>query len=355
MGSSVLLVAIALSPAVIGDSAAEAVPRLLADRPPQVTQPQDADRLPPPVSRRVLREVAELHRIPLRQLTVVQYRQETWPNGCLGLPTAGEMCTMALVPGWRVEVSNGQQTWVYRTDQMARVIRAESVTNASGLSPQQERRILAAIARPLRLPAQSLRIAETRTATFDGCMGIAAPDQVCTQQAIAGWRMIVTNGDRSWVYHVSQEGDRIVQNRTASGSRGGLLPSFHPNPADGTQGTTLVFYAMESGSLAGTVTERFLTSDGVIHRQTRSPLSPQESSTVVEKRLSRQELQRFQRLLAQQQFRNLDQMRYISPASLADYPTMTFKAMGSQVQYTDLELNNLPAALQTVIRAWDRL
>ncbi len=50
---------------------------------------------------------------------------QTWPDGCLGLARTEEICTQALVEGWRVTVTDGKQSWTYRTDATGRVIRLE--------------------------------------------------------------------------------------------------------------------------------------------------------------------------------------------------------------------------------------
>jgi hypothetical protein len=43
----------------------------------------------------------------------------------LGIATPEEICTQALVEGWRVVFANANQRWSYRTDQHGRVIRLE--------------------------------------------------------------------------------------------------------------------------------------------------------------------------------------------------------------------------------------
>jgi hypothetical protein len=77
--------------------------------------------------------------------------------------------------------------------------------------------------------------------------------------------------------------------------------------------------------------------------------------TVVEKRLTRRQVQQFQKLLETQRFPNLNHLRYWSDAALADYPTIALQGMGSTVSYVDLEIDQVPRALRSVIRAWDRL
>lgn len=57
---------------------------------------------------------------------LIETRQETWSDGCLGLPRSDEMCTQALVEGWQIVLENGDRTWIYRTDTQGRAIRLES-------------------------------------------------------------------------------------------------------------------------------------------------------------------------------------------------------------------------------------
>lgn len=357
LGGYAILAAILLQP--LSPSLVLALPQLHPSAQlsqAQLSQAQPASRLPRSVIRRVKQEVAQNYHIPPQTLSIVQFSRETWTDGCLGLGTLTESCLAAMVEGWRVEVSNGQQNWVYRTDLTAQTIRPEVSTDTAGLPPDMNDLLLQTIAQEEKVDRNALRVTETQPATWDGCMGIFAPGRMCTQIAISGWRAIVTNGDRSWVYHLSQDGSRIVQNTTASGSSGGLVPTFSPleQPTE-NQGATLVFCHIESGGFAGMVTERFLTSDGVIHRQTRRLNDLPSGDAVVEKRLTPDQMQKFQQVLMEQGFPNLNHLRYISSASLADYPTTTLQALGSSVDYTDLEFDHLPVALQTVIQAWQQL
>lgn len=84
--------------------------------------------LPRPVANAVLQELSRRVGIPVGKLTINNFSRETWPNGCLGLPQPDELCTQALVEGWRITLSNGRQTWVYRTDSQGRVLRLENQT-----------------------------------------------------------------------------------------------------------------------------------------------------------------------------------------------------------------------------------
>jgi hypothetical protein len=73
----------------------------------------------------------------------------------------------------------------------------DEVTADEVLTPAVRDRILQAVATDLDRPAANLRIAAAETATFDGCMGIYVPDQMCTAIALFGLRVVVTDGDHS--------------------------------------------------------------------------------------------------------------------------------------------------------------
>lgn len=60
------------------------------------------------------------------QIRILKVTPQTWPDGCLGLPHAGEMCTMALVEGYRVEAMVNGQKKVFRTNRDFTAIREEN-------------------------------------------------------------------------------------------------------------------------------------------------------------------------------------------------------------------------------------
>lgn len=73
--------------------------------------------------------------IPTKQLRLVGTSAKTWPDGCLGLASSGEMCTQMMVPGWRVEFAKGKQRWVYRTNRDGRISRLENAATRSSQLP----------------------------------------------------------------------------------------------------------------------------------------------------------------------------------------------------------------------------
>lgn len=62
-----------------------------------------------------------------RNIRLDSFSKRTWSDGCLGLGKEGEFCTQALVPGWRIVLSNDKVEWVFRTDDSGQIVREESI------------------------------------------------------------------------------------------------------------------------------------------------------------------------------------------------------------------------------------
>ncbi|HAC62318.1 MAG TPA: hypothetical protein DCF68_01975 [Cyanothece sp. UBA12306] len=81
---------------------------------------------PPMVIDAVRQQVSKLTDVTPEQLQMKESLAKTWPDGCLGLAKADEFCTQALVEGWRIVITDGQKTWIYRTNAQGSAIRLES-------------------------------------------------------------------------------------------------------------------------------------------------------------------------------------------------------------------------------------
>jgi hypothetical protein len=57
------------------------------------------------------------------EIEVVTVQEQEWPNGCLGLGNADELCTQAIVPGWQIIVRLGDQQYEVRTDLAGQTVR----------------------------------------------------------------------------------------------------------------------------------------------------------------------------------------------------------------------------------------
>jgi len=92
--------------------------RVVASKPAQTTA-----SLLKSVGNAVVQDVSQHSRLPVSALRIIDSRQQTWQDDCLGLGRTGVFCTRQIVPGWQVTVASGQQRWIYRTNASGSVVK----------------------------------------------------------------------------------------------------------------------------------------------------------------------------------------------------------------------------------------
>jgi hypothetical protein len=93
--------------------------------PKTLTSQNSPQKVPAQVIQSVRQDLSRRTKIPPHQFKLVQASQQTWTDGCLGLGKPKEICSQALVNGWRVVMSDGRRTWIYRTDGQGRTVRLQ--------------------------------------------------------------------------------------------------------------------------------------------------------------------------------------------------------------------------------------
>ncbi|HLO50842.1 MAG TPA: hypothetical protein VK211_20670 [Kamptonema sp.] len=89
-----------------------------------------ANELPPQVAAAIRQDLSKQTGIAVGRLKINEFSRQSWPNTCLGMPKDGELCGQMIVEGWRVVLSDGKQTWVYRSDRTGKVLRRENQINS---------------------------------------------------------------------------------------------------------------------------------------------------------------------------------------------------------------------------------
>jgi hypothetical protein len=74
---------------------------------------------------RLRQDLSKRTQLPLATLKLIEAEPKIWNDGCLGIATPEEICTQALVEGWRVVFSNANQRWIYGTHQQGQDMRLE--------------------------------------------------------------------------------------------------------------------------------------------------------------------------------------------------------------------------------------
>jgi hypothetical protein len=56
----------------------------------------------------------------------------------------------------------------------------------------------------------ALRILKAQPQNWsDGCLGLAKPDELCTQVITSGWRVVITDGQKNWTYRTDNTGNLV--------------------------------------------------------------------------------------------------------------------------------------------------
>ena len=320
---------------------------LLPVIPPAVAQ---ANVLPKRVENSIKQDMLRRFKVPVASFQVQSFSTQAWPDGCLGLATTDEVCTQAVVNGWQVIATDGSQSYVYRTDNTGTNLRTE--TSIQAVLPLAVARKLRQFAAPkLGISISKLQVTAIKPRTFDGCLGIFKPNRACTKIAISGWQTVLTNGRRSWVYHVSQNADRIIQNTTASNALAPVAISFATT--DAALAPKILFTSSASGDITGRTIINTLATDGKVTRLVTAPNI--RSRPVLLRTLNPSQLEGFKAVLVRQGDRNFNGLSYLTSASVADVPTVMLQSIGSSVSYTSIEKQHVPKSLQSIITAWEAI
>jgi len=155
-------------------------------------------------------------------ITIVSVTPQDWPDGCLGLPSPGEMCAMHVVPGYRVVLQAGQVTHTYRTDQGGSEVRPEKPQfGPTPGSAQLPEGLLASIAGQLQQSPSGVSLVSAEPVEWpDACLGVSTPGTVCAQVITPGYRVIVSAGGAQYEFHTNQSGSVVRQAGNAPGPLG---------------------------------------------------------------------------------------------------------------------------------------
>ncbi len=145
--------------------------------------------------------------IPLSAVRLIAMEEVTWRDGCLELARPDEMCTLALVPGYRIVLEADGQQYVFHTNRSGSQVRMAASVPPSKEWPAAALRARAALAERLGLAAESVRIVSAEAVEWpDACLGIHLPDEGCAQVVTPGFKVILEAAGVQYEYHTDQDG-----------------------------------------------------------------------------------------------------------------------------------------------------
>lgn len=312
---------------------------------------RDDDRgvLPTSVANAAVEDLSRKVGIPAGELKVIKYSRETWTDGCLSLGTLVEQCLQAQVKGWRVTLSDGQFSWVYRTDLQGLVLRLENQI-AANLPPAVADAVLQAASKQSGLSSKLRIVGSEQRSWPDGCLGLAPPGTLCTAVIVDGWLVTVEAGQQRLVYRTNADGSQIKLDKAASTIKPVPIPISELPPR---LQEDVIFRAIAFGGFASQTYETNLFENGrvvrVLVNLNGTTSQPQT------KQISKQEVEQVKKLV-KQEFEQFNNLSYPAPSGAADYVTYTLTSRDQDTtRYTDINQDRLPSSLQTVIQAWNQL
>ncbi|MDJ0707281.1 MAG: hypothetical protein QNJ46_28740 [Leptolyngbyaceae cyanobacterium MO_188.B28] len=371
------LVMVASSPA-LGAANPEAV-----NRNPTASSAQTPTRpsLPGLITRQIQRDLADRLNVPFHSLEIQNATPHTWPDHCLGLARPAEPCQSVDIRGWRVKVRSTQQTWTYRSDRTAHRLRLEPLPGATAFSQgdfsaQIAQTLLETVSQQVQQPIDNLQVLQIQSAIWDGCLGVYTPNQICPETEIAGFRVLIGDGQRpvlplghgapptdqtlrEWVYHLNEDGSQIIPNMDASDLEGTVKTLFSGGrlelSAPAESESQVIFQSEIYHFVGGYGIVAKLTVNGTVVVEQVSRYPQEKVELIAEHQISPEELTRFEALLQQQKFANFNRMAYATmDPSVAFDSNITLLAPGTSASIGS-DFETLPPNLQAVVEAWVRL
>lgn len=322
------------------------------------------NNLPQSIASAVLRFAATDFGVSSSQLRITRTEQQTWRDGCLGLPRPTERCMGTPTPGWRVMVvsqrgASRKAVQVYRTDSTGDRIRSEAINDEvpgnNELPNSVSISVLRDISRRANISISQLRIVKAEQREWpNGCLGLGTPGVMCTQAIVPGWRVTAEGGGQTFIYRTNASGS-VIKSETGA-SQGGITPvpisrNEIPPLAEG-----VVFRAISSGGFANLRTETVLMNDGRVLQTNQRGINrrfPQQGTQIAQ--ISRQEVRQFLQILEQQRFSQFDLLSFPAPSGAADFMGVTLTSQSTTTGYADIVQDKLPESLRSVILAWNQI
>jgi len=148
------------------------------------------------------------------EIIISEITQAEWSDSCLGLGGPAESCLQALVPGWRVVLIAGGESYVARTDETGDAIRFEGFQTPplgdAELPPVAALEAQNALAARLNIDVEAVTIVAFEPAEWpDGCLGLAEAGEICTMALVSGWRVELIAEGETYIARTNENGTQV--------------------------------------------------------------------------------------------------------------------------------------------------
>ena len=166
----------------------------------------------PPTPEEIVRDaIAATLGIDTETVSIVNLRTTTWPDGCLGLATTGEVCTQATVPGFDIVLNIGGDQRTFHTNNDGSIFRERlgDTGNQNTSLNTTAASVLENIARnrTFSVPIEQIQIIDiARAGWSDSCLGLEVPGDICGQAFVSGFILTIVDGPETLRFHTNTDG-----------------------------------------------------------------------------------------------------------------------------------------------------
>jgi hypothetical protein len=168
--------------------------------------------------------------VPLPEIKVISVEEVQWPDGCLGAGKPDEMCTQAIVDGYRVMLQVNNQKYEFHTDQDGKQIREVQSTGPKGgniITGSAVTKARQYLAQELGMNLSEIKLQNAKSVDWpDSCLGAAKVGQVCAQVITPGYQIVFEAGGKQYEIHTDMEGGVVVMGKNSTAVVSGTVLSF---------------------------------------------------------------------------------------------------------------------------------
>jgi hypothetical protein len=140
--------------------------------------------------------------VTLDQIEIQTLEAVTWPDACLGVAEADELCAQVLTSGYGGILTVDGMQYEFRLDQSGENVR---LIPGAVLSARQ------ILATRLGVSPDEVRILQIQPQEWpDACLGLATEGQLCAQVITPGYQVLLEVDNTRYEYRTDESGDLVV-------------------------------------------------------------------------------------------------------------------------------------------------
>ena len=161
-----------------------------------------------PAQRAAMSDLAQSLGVPVSEVNLVSTEAVTWPNGCMGVPRVGALCTQGQVPGYRLVLSAKGQQYEYHTNLDGSIIVPSEAMQVPGPA---ETAAIKQFVKNLGISESDVKLVSGAPVEWpDSCLGVALDHVMCAQIVTPGYIIVLEAGDKQYEYHTNNDASVIM-------------------------------------------------------------------------------------------------------------------------------------------------